>query len=45
MKFLPGEQFSYSNGGYILLGVVVEELSGMKYSSPVAMREFHSTQV
>lgn len=31
MKFAPGEQFSYSNGGYILLGVIVEELSGMEY--------------
>jgi CubicO group peptidase (beta-lactamase class C family) len=31
MKFAPGESFSYSNGGYILLGVVIEELTGMKY--------------
>lgn len=31
MKFAPGERFSYSNGGYILLGVVIEELTGMKY--------------
>jgi CubicO group peptidase (beta-lactamase class C family) len=31
MKFAPGERFAYSNGGYILLGVVIEELSGMKY--------------
>jgi CubicO group peptidase (beta-lactamase class C family) len=30
MKFAPGERFSYSNGGYILLGVVIEELTGMK---------------
>lgn len=31
MKFAPGERFSYSNGGYILLGVVIEELSGLRY--------------
>ena len=31
MKFAPGERFSYSNGGYILLGVVIEELTGMRY--------------
>lgn len=31
MKFVPGERFSYSNGGYILLGVIVEELSCMEY--------------
>jgi CubicO group peptidase (beta-lactamase class C family) len=31
MKFAPGERFSYSNGGYILLGVVIEELTGRTY--------------
>ncbi len=30
-KFAPGEGFAYSNGGYILLGVVIEELTGMQY--------------
>jgi CubicO group peptidase (beta-lactamase class C family) len=35
MKFTPGERFSYSNGGYILLGVVIEELTGMKYQDVV----------
>jgi len=27
-KFPPGERFSYSNGGYVLLGLVIEELTG-----------------
>lgn len=31
MKFSPGARFSYSNGGYILLGVVVEEVSGQPF--------------
>lgn len=31
MKFAPGARFSYSNGGYILLGVVIEEVTGMQY--------------
>lgn len=31
MKFAPGEGFAYSNGGFILLGVVLEELTGLKY--------------
>ncbi|MGC9348678.1 MAG: serine hydrolase domain-containing protein [Anaerolineae bacterium] len=31
MKFTPGERFSYSNGGYIALGIVIEELSGRAY--------------
>jgi len=30
-KFEPGERYSYSNGGYILLGIIIEKLSGMKY--------------
>src|SRR5262249_28409281 len=33
MKFAPGTDFSYSNGGYILLGLVIEELTGLKYQS------------
>ena len=32
MKFNPGEQFSYSNGGFILLGIVIEEISGVPYT-------------
>jgi CubicO group peptidase (beta-lactamase class C family) len=31
MKFTPGTRFSYSNGGYIVLGLVIEAVSGMKY--------------
>ena len=40
MKFAPGEGFSYSNGGYILLGVVIEELTGMKYQDFVEQSIF-----
>jgi CubicO group peptidase (beta-lactamase class C family) len=32
MKFPPGEQFSYSNSGYILLGLVIEAISGQAYA-------------
>lgn len=35
MKFPPGTRFSYSNAGYILLGVVIEELTGLKYQAYV----------
>jgi len=31
MKFKPGERFSYSNSGFILLGLVVERLAGMPF--------------
>ncbi len=42
MKFTPGESFSYSNGGYILLGVVIEELSGLKYQTFVEQSIFEA---
>jgi CubicO group peptidase (beta-lactamase class C family) len=31
MKFRPGERYSYSNGGYVFLGILIEKLSGMLY--------------
>lgn len=40
MKFPPGTRFSYSNGGYILLGVVIEELTGLKYQEFVEQTIF-----
>jgi CubicO group peptidase (beta-lactamase class C family) len=42
MKFAPGERFSYSNGGYILLGVVIEELTGMTYQAYVEQAIFQA---
>jgi CubicO group peptidase (beta-lactamase class C family) len=31
MKFAPGERYSYSNGGYVFLGMLIERLTGMLY--------------
>lgn len=31
MKFKGGERFSYSNGGYVFLGIIIEKLSGKLY--------------
>jgi CubicO group peptidase (beta-lactamase class C family) len=31
MKFPPGERYSYSNGGYVFLGILIEKLTGMLY--------------
>jgi CubicO group peptidase (beta-lactamase class C family) len=30
-KFLPGERYSYSNGGYVFLGMLIERLMGTLY--------------
>ncbi|MGE7760408.1 serine hydrolase domain-containing protein [Peribacillus sp. NPDC097895] len=32
MMFEPGERFHYNNAGYILLGLIVEELTGLEFS-------------
>ena len=31
LDFQPGEKWSYSNSGYILLGTIIEEVSGQSY--------------
>ena len=31
LEFVPGEEFRYSNSGYFLLGVIIENVSGMSY--------------
>jgi CubicO group peptidase (beta-lactamase class C family) len=43
MKFMPGTRFSYSNGGYILLGMVIEELTGLQYQDYVEGSIFKAT--
>ena len=30
-KFKPGQRFSYSNGGFVFLGILIEKLSGVSY--------------
>lgn len=40
MKFHPGEKFSYSNSGFILLGLIVEQLAGMDFTTYVEKHIF-----
>ena len=35
MKFTPGQQFQYNNTGYILLGLIVEKISGLQFTDYV----------
>ena len=32
-EFTPGEQYQYNNYGYILLGAIIEQVSGMRYGA------------
>ncbi len=40
MNFAPGERFSYNNSGYVLLGAIIEKVSGMTYADFVRTRIF-----
>jgi CubicO group peptidase (beta-lactamase class C family) len=40
MQFAPGEQWRYNNSGYILLGAIIEKVSGKKYADFVQERIF-----
>ncbi|WP_101843645.1 serine hydrolase domain-containing protein [Halobacillus sp. Marseille-P3879] len=35
MKFLPGEKFHYNNAGYIILGLIIEQQTRMKFTDYV----------
>lgn len=41
MKSTPGESFHYNNAGYILLGLIVEQASGMEFTEYVQERIFN----
>ena len=40
MQFEPGERYVYSNYGYCLLGMIIEEITGLDYSEWVAENVF-----
>ncbi|MDQ1095449.1 MULTISPECIES: serine hydrolase domain-containing protein [Chryseobacterium] len=35
LAFEPGTQFSYTNSGYILLGIIIEKITGLSYEDTV----------
>lgn len=40
MDFNPGEEYRYSNSGYILLGYIIEKVSGQTYEDFIEQRIF-----
>ena len=40
LEFAPGSQFAYSNSNYIVLGAIIEKVSGQPYADFVAKRLF-----
>jgi D-alanyl-D-alanine carboxypeptidase len=40
MDFAPGESWSYNNSGYVLLGALIEKLSGQTYAEFMRARVF-----
>jgi D-alanyl-D-alanine carboxypeptidase len=41
LNFEPGERFKYSNAGYIVLGAIIERVSGMSYDAYVGEHVFN----
>jgi CubicO group peptidase (beta-lactamase class C family) len=38
LDFTPGERFAYSNEGYIILGAIIEEITGLSYEKVLQNR-------
>jgi CubicO group peptidase (beta-lactamase class C family) len=45
LEFPPGEKMSYSNSGYVLLGYLIEKISGQPYSQFVQENIFRPLQM
>lgn len=41
VRFRPGDEFEYNNGGYYLLGIVIERLSGISYAEFLEQELLH----
>jgi len=45
VDFAPGEEFKYNNSGYVLLGKIIEVVSGMPYASYMKEEIFDPVQL
>lgn len=39
-QFAPGERFHYNNGGYVVLGLIIEQQTGMRFTDVIEERIF-----
>jgi CubicO group peptidase (beta-lactamase class C family) len=44
LHFIPGEKFEYSNSGYVVLGQIIERVSGMRYAEFMNQKHLRSTR-
>ncbi|PKO02661.1 MAG: penicillin-binding protein [Chloroflexi bacterium HGW-Chloroflexi-5] len=44
-KFQPGERFSYSNGGYVFLGMLIEKIAGQVFRDYMQEQVFKAAQM
>ena len=45
MDFAPGEQFGYSNSGYVLLGAIIEKVSELSYAEFIQTNIFDKLEM
>ncbi|WP_236262799.1 serine hydrolase domain-containing protein [Aggregatimonas sangjinii] len=45
IDFLPGEKFKYNNSGYILLGYIIEKITGLDYATFVEENIFNELEM
>ena len=45
MKFRPGERFEYNDGGFVLLGAIVEQVSGMPFREYIQEQIFRKAHM
>ena len=42
MMFAPGSKFHYNNAGFIILGLIIEEQTGLKFTEYIETNIFNS---
>lgn len=45
LEFVPGSAFKYSNSGYVVLGAIIEQVSGIAYADYMALHVFAPLQM